>query len=1281
MSELRFPWQRSRPETAPARPGSVEVLRAETALAWLDATWDARVEREAAVGFGRALAGDRVTVDARDGIGAGLGILRRAADTRVPLLARVAIEDTALLSALAATGALVAVARSLQDLLDLSLELRWLSERALLPAVLAYEGTLGNAAIQDLVLPDAAEILRLFPRGSRPSSSRTEEVLFGAVRSAVPAWFDFDRPVGTDGRGVGAAGAVARIAARAFLDVPETEAATEALAALGLDTRPVIVAGRSDAPVAVVLVGTAAEDVLAAKGANEHRLVILRRIAPFPGEACARALAGARVVSVWTAEADPSALTTSVRASLQSGGAERMAIGHLTAGVGGLALRPADVEEAFARLVGKGKGNGSLPTDGLLGWALAPEDPSRPHRDALHAALRRDHPEAVGRAVVAPRGNPAAAPSGGERRGGNHDPVNEALRVLARPGISWLDEAAGLLQGLLGGTVRSRLVETARGEREFLQVARTAAEFDWCRTDGPIDLHLPEDLGDLGVAGEEAVGWAEDARVLGAVIAEIAARRSDLAPQLAERPLRSLLAQRLLALEPDARAQRTEALVAGVAAQLARRAQREPTASAVLPEAEPPAALGQLGGDGTLIDPARAWHQAIRPWEESGPDSLVPEPGRIASARPVLATAFLRCSLGENLPAIDLGVCTGCAACWSVCPESAIQAHADTPARLVEQALDAAGSAAAPLRRGARPIAQNLTRLVAEAEPGCLDLASLVHRVGSEWVEKNAAEAQRATLDSALDAVVLTAGGPRARTEVFWEGVGEKHRSLLTLAVDPEACTSCGLCVQVCAPQAIRLRPAPADARAAWRSVQACPDTPGAVIAAVEEKLGLVPARLLSRHITQSFAGRREVPGSLGALSVRWVVSALEAGRQPKVMELRASLASLGERLAERIRSQVAESLPVHDLGALAAAISGAGERADLEALAHGLGAAEQAGRLDGGRLARIVDVARGIQDLRWKEDTGVLGAGRARFGLVVTPGVDWLAHFPAHPAFAPLRVEVAEDAVRVFAGLVLAQAERAGVEIALRREAERIVTSREAEPRSTPSALSWSELTAEERATVPPVVLVAREEEIASQLGILAEVLRGGGPAGVVILASDPVGAMIAPYSLLAAAGRSAVALQSSPVRPSHLGSALAPVVAAGRAFLLRLLAPEPADREEGTAAYARASAAVAEGRFPLFVYDPERSMVEAIVIEAESLARPDVRTGSAVWAELSPWVPRPPVESTGSSAPTGAAELERVRRETETQLVERLTNRLAEMWKSHANGGARPGAGTPRP
>jgi pyruvate-ferredoxin/flavodoxin oxidoreductase len=486
-------------------------------------------------------------------------------------------------------------------------------------------------------------------------------------------------------------------------------------------------------------------------------------------------------------------------------------------------------------------------------------------------------------------------------------------------------------------------------------------------------------------------------------------------------------------------------------------------------------------------------------------------------------------------------------------------------------------------------------------------------------------ESRREPLREAFAAVREELSGlPVARTEPFFDGPEAEAKGsgeLFVLALDPDACKGCGVCVAECAPEAlaavaddpVRIR----DARGLWRIAEELPEPPSGTVerARNHPEVGSLAGATLPKAARETVAAADGADaGSGSSLAVRQALATAAFHLAPLRAERLAALDAVREELAAAIHEGLARALPDRDLDALAEGL-GALERpeADLAELTGRVERALEGDRVDVARLRRLVDTARGLADLRVRVGgtDGSSGDGPdarkgrpapAPFGLVLGGrAAAWGGAFPYTPFAVPVTVDATGDGAGIARGLlegslddalaVARAVRRARIELAATTPSE---AARAAEQVRALEDLGWRDLEPAERALCPPVFLVAGEDDLLhGDLAGLAELLADDLPVKAVLLSDGWAGSGLGPDPVLAWAGQSAtlgaLIAQTSVGAPDHLERAVAGALAFDGPALVRIHAPEPAGHGfPASATLERARSAVACRVHPLFVSRP---------------------------------------------------------------------------------------------
>ena len=670
-----------------------------------------------ATALGLALGGERVVLILGESeLAASSALAREAVRRRAPLC--VGLVSGSLLGAqrAAEAGMVVLLPGTVGEAVDHACAAILAAESALVPVVVALDGRTLAGAVQEAALPETALLGRLLghPADSVHCDGVALRELFGEHRRRIPRWHDASRAVRLGGELGPQAARAACAAERIFFTRDLARHVDTALTRVAESTgRPLPTVagarlGRVD--LGIVACGAFAETARALAGApgrSGPRLSVLalRRFAPLPEAELVELAGGCRKLAVLerldsATGAGDGVLTATLRGLFTRAGAgSGTGVELATLGVAGegaplvaadLAAACRALDERFRPLL-------------LPGLRTAASD-AYPKRRALHDRFRRELPgwdelSAHGEGDLDLRPEGAVTVRFGRLLGSG-----ELARAAAR-----------LLGTVLGGHLRSRL--------ELAAPAAGLPEHDWL-------IWAPAPFADPGAPPAADLefhfvrppeGGARDL-FLGALVALVARRTGR---PIKERVLRAAAEQLHSGSAPDELEAHAADLLAGFAEPevalrpfLATgpskpRAATPPRRSGRGRAAVDPAGGGGaegIGASGAIGDEARFWDQVGLPLGEGAGDELLPDPTLALAALPALSSPVGASEL-PGRPTFLPEKCTGCAACWTLCPHSAIEVNAQPIVQILEAGIAAVGRtgrSAEVLRRFTRKLAERI---------------------------------------------------------------------------------------------------------------------------------------------------------------------------------------------------------------------------------------------------------------------------------------------------------------------------------------------------------------------------------------------------------------------------------------------------------------------------------------------------------------------------------------------------------------------------------------------
>jgi pyruvate-ferredoxin/flavodoxin oxidoreductase len=647
-----------------------------------------------------------------------------------------------------------------------------------------------------------------------------------------------------------------------------------------------------------------------------------------------------------------------------------------------------------------------------------------------------------------------------------------------------------------------------------------------------------------------------------------------------------------------------------------------------------PASFAQGAACG-IASPGRFWEQ-VGFLYKTGEDGIA-DPFAALSAIPA-ATSVMRdmTDVRFEVPEFIPDRCTGCAQCWTQCPDAAIPGLVND----IDEVLDAAirlvenGRTLDRLRQVVKPLSREARRIMKGA-PFTTFGAVLTDAYGAT-VDKLALDPERrAALDREFGPVhAAIADFPLAKTGPFFDVPESKEKGtggLLSVTINPEACKGCNICVEVCPDHALRTVRQDEEVvdrlRRNWKLWQLLPDTKDRYInvASVDEGIGVLSSLLLKKANYRSMAGGDGACMGCGEkTAVHLVLSAVNALMLPRVARYVERLDDLIARLDAKARRLLAADANLEAVDAVAA------DRVSLPLDPAKKAAVDRIGRM-------IAD----LKDLRWRYTEGPTGQGRATLGIANATGCSsvWGSTYPFNPYPFPWVNHLFQDAPSIAIGIFEGQMRKmADGFIAVRRaelELEDRYDPKVHEPEFT--RFDWHQFTDDEFGMCPPVLAVGGDGAM-MDIGFqnLSRLLASGKPVRVVVLdtqvysntggqacTSGFLGQVsdMAAYgkahhgkeearkelALLSLAHRNTFVLQSSQANASHLIGGVLRALQSRRPAVMILHCPCPPEHGLGDDAAVRAARLALEARaFPLLTYDPDAGSTVAECLDLDGNPAP---------------------------------------------------------------------------
>ncbi len=629
-----------------------------------------------------------------------------------------------------------------------------------------------------------------------------------------------------------------------------------------------------------------------------------------------------------------------------------------------------------------------------------------------------------------------------------------------------------------------------------------------------------------------------------------------------------------------------------------------------------PAILDGTGVREGIGNPGRFWEQVCYLYK-TGDDGIA-DPFAALSAIPA-ATSTIRdmTDVRFEVPEFVAEKCTGCAQCWTQCPDAAIPGVVNTIDEVIQAAIKTASNGRSFDRLGT--IVKHLSNESRKIMKGVpfTTFGAVLSQAYKNVVEKLKLDPDRRKAMDEEFAPVYTALAefPLAKTGPFFDLPESQEKGtggLLSITVSPEACKGCNICVEVCPDNAL-ITVAQTDEivdqlRRNWQLWENLPDTDDRYVnvSNLEEGIGVLSSLLLKKENYNSMAGGDGACMGCGEKTeMHLVLSAVNALMLPRVRKHVEKLDGLIASLDEKARQILASDADLSKLGVAEGKVDLPLEEQKQQAVA---------------RISKMIDE---LKDLSWRYTEGPTGKGRSTLAMTNATGCSsvWASTYPYNPYPFPWVNHLFQDAPSIAIGIFEGHMRKMGDGFIAVRRAE-LELAGEYEPETHEpffQKFEWREFTEEEFGLCPPIFATGGDGAMLD-IGFqnLSRLLASGKPVRVIVLdtqvysntggqacTSGFLGQVsdMAAYgkdqhgkeetrkemALLAMAHRNVFVLQSSQASPVHMLGGVLRGLQSKYPAVFALHCPCPPEHGVGDDQAPDAAKLALESRaYPLMLYDP---------------------------------------------------------------------------------------------
>ena len=1087
---------------------------------------------------------------------------------------------------------------TVQQAADYTVLAHWLAERSLVPGIVGIDR---NRIESASLLP--VDKLRAFlgaADSKLDSPTAAQLLLFSGERSKVPAWYDQDRPVSIGAQQGSSEGAARAAGNQAFFFSHLQKLAEEGMSSLAkvtgralsfvyeenIDAADTVIVAQGTA----VQTASAAAKLMNSRKGSKTGVLGITWLRPFPAEAVKKALTGKKKVLVLESLNAPLAGSLPLIREIQgclSGGRQTWMSGSY--GMNGQPLNVGQVVDLLAEM------QGASPRSHVwLGITSGRENSSDfPKREGLINAVKGDYP-----GLAATTSKPA-------------DPVS------ASPGsktVMWV------------GPHTMELSEVLSGLAEAFGIEGSACGYGWSPEAGVLaarvtvggdDPKVPEagsgvDVLWLGKTGLDVIFNPLEDMVKGGTILIHSERPADEIWTLTPDYWRDQVKR--LGLKMYRTDKKYEDTILGLKDVISGDTELQPVNWQELGEPEV-VEEGVPGGIRKFSEPGNEYDNLPRFWGElmqpkrGGSSDNFPDPLVTLNAIPSYTAALARprATAMPFMPMLSGEKAKISAVSWAICPDSAIGVTLISTGGLLDAlslTTGEEGKLAGAVKRAHKSIAQKIDEAVVKNPSVELtyhylleiydELVPKLRVADTDKEEHRRIFARTVFAFEKLDPIV---------TEDYFlkpEKASKGSGLLLVAAFNPDACQGCQLCIKNSPEGALkpvsRVERAK-EAREAWRLWEALPATgKNDVSRAIETGMNAVSATLLDRNCSQAQAvGSFGLPGSGERLAARLVTSLAESLMSGNFTACADRSEETAEALQKAVNTMLEEGGP-RDGEKVAEALRSVDRRriskSELDSLL------EKAGVTASLNPAKILERQETVNDLKETaallRNDGAVGYKRAHFSVAVVGDriASWAGRFPNHPYNSPLLVDLSPEGMQTVSGVARALAQKHIHEVSMQRKGRLYLDA----PSDLPAKLeeldylTWDVLTAEEKASCAPLIVLCDETSLYRQgVAGLTGLLNSGLPVKLVLLDSCDITRNGVDPLFLGLSCRDVFIFSGSIGDLDSFADGVNRALAWPGSALIRIHVPLPQEHGFNPAlTIERARAAVKSGILPVVTYDP---------------------------------------------------------------------------------------------